>query len=382
MENSNQPRNKRVVFYVGKFSKTGAWQNKFSSAAGDLVQGQIISELKTLSPHQVTRYIAMEPNRIWPGSGLHIKGAKECGGEFISYINLPLIKNIIFATKIFGQCLRHKPDIVIQYNSYLFENIAILLYARLSGAKTCQILQDIRIGREFTWLARQHDKIANLSLKRFDYVLPITEAISKKLGLDKHKYQVFSGGITNRGFELLGSAAKTVNIAVFAGALERHNGIDKLISFWTNRFPELDLHIFGRGSLTSTVLRACDINPRLIYHGFLPQEEIMKWQKIAKFNFCLRYSDGIQEEYFFPSKFFDIACAPGLLIVNNFKNLPPFMKECGGVIDTMDAIEKYVLLPDEDLNKISTCRRDAVLQNSSWHTVLKRIVDRLSGRIC
>lgn len=108
----------------------------------------------------------------------------------------------------------------------------------------------------------------------------------------------------------------------------------------------------------------------------------MKWQKIAKFNFCLRYSDGIQEEYFFPSKFFDIACAPGLLIVNNFKNLPPFMKECGGVIDTMDAIEKYVLLPDEDLNKISTCRRDAVLQNSSWHTVLKRIVDRLSGRIC
>lgn len=377
MENEADIINHEAILFVGKFSNDGAWQNKYASAAGDLVQRQIISELRVLLPTHKIRYISMEPNRIWPGGRLLSGGINYYDGKFTSSLNLPIIKNIIYAAKILHQCLHLKPRIVIQYNSYLFENIAILIYGKLFGAKTCQIVQDIRVGDEFNWLARQQDRLANLLLKCFDYVLPITQAVADRFSLDKEKYHVFNGGITDKGFDLLKSVVDFKESAVFAGALERHNGIDKLINFWIDRSPELDLHIFGRGGLTSFVVEASENNPRIKYHGFLPQDEIIEWQRTAKFNFCFRFSDGIDEKYFFPSKFFDLACAPGLLVVNNFRNLPSFMADCGGVVATIDQFESLINISDGDVKKISTARRAYVLENCSWISTLNIILDNL-----
>ena len=377
MENKKNSRDHSATLFIGKFSESGASQNKFASAAGDLVQQQIIYELKTLLPTQIVHYISMEPNRVFPGGNLFSAGAYDHNGEFIPYINLPIVKNIIYAIKIFRYCLRLRPGLVIQYNSYLFENISILLYRYLFGAKVCQIVQDVRVGAEFSWLAREQDRLANKLLKRFDYVLPITQAVADKFMLDSGKYHIFHGGVTRRGFELAESKSNIKPFAVFAGALERHNGVDKLIRFWNDRSPNLDLHIFGRGSLASLVAASSIGNQRIKYHGFQSQDEIMKWQRIAKFNFCFRYSDGLQEDYFFPSKFFDLACAPGLLIVNKFKNLPIFMMECDGVVDSIDELEKFVLLPDNEVKKISNHRRALVLRWGTWNSTLRLVVNRL-----
>ncbi len=378
MENETALLNHKSILFVGKFSSDGAWQNKYASAAGDLVQRQIISELKAVSPAHKICYMSMEPNRIWPGGRLLSNGVHHSDGEFISFLNFPIVKNIIYAVKIFGRCLRLKPKIIIQYNSYLFENISILLYGKLFGAKTCQIVQDIRVGDEFNWFARQQDRLANLLLKHFQYVLPITQAVADEFSLDKDRYHVFNGGITHKGFQLLNSEVDFKEIAVFAGALERHNGIEKLINFWMDRSPELDLHIFGRGSLTPFVVKASQNNPRIKYHGFLPQDEIVEWQRSAKFNFCFRFSDGIKEEYFFPSKFFDLACAPGLLVVNNFKNLPSFMVGCSGVVEVVDEFNELIILSDETVKKLSAYRRAQVLGTSSWSSVLTTVIEKLS----
>ena len=85
-----------------------------SSAAGDLVQKQIFQS----SPHGEKKYfIAMQPAAVWPKGKFFVKGAKNKNGEFISYINLPIVREVIFALLILKNL--SGVNYVFQYNSYL-----------------------------------------------------------------------------------------------------------------------------------------------------------------------------------------------------------------------------------------------------------------------
>lgn len=366
------------VLFIGHFSDEGAYINKFASAAGDIVQRQIVHDAIQLVSENNFRYLSMEPQRIWPGGAFYVKGREDNLGAYISYINLPFLKNLIYAFAIFIECIRVRPALVIQYNSYLFENLGILLSASILRTKSCLILQDIRVGSEFSLAAQLYDKAANYLVRFFDFVMPISKKIADTLKLNEKQFYVFKGGITEQGYELLHCNIPVENYCVFAGALEAHNGIDRLISLWVTSRIDVDLHVFGRGSLASLVSEGSKRNPHIKFHGFLPHSEVSAWQKKAKYNFCLRYSDGLDEEYFFPSKFFNACCCPGLLIVNNFKNIPDFIVDSRGLINEIEDIKQLLLLCDKDVGSEALSRRRAVLHEGSWTAAIKLILKQFS----
>ena len=359
------------ILFIGKFNPSDAVSNKYASAAGTIVQEEIISQLVALAPDVDARFIAMEPKRIWPHGELVVSGTNRDNGLFIGYINLPILKNIIFSIVIFLYSLKFRPKLIVQYNSYLFENIAILLCQKFLAIKNCLILQDVRVGSGFSRAARWHDLLSNIFLRKFDLVIPITKRLAEKFKLKN--YIVFNGGITGQGYELLKCHGPLRNIAVFAGALESYNGTDRLIDFWLKHDPSVELHIFGRGSLSDAVKLAAQRNGKIHYHGFQSATEITKWQKIAKFNFCLRFSNKINEEFFFPSKFFNAACAPGLLIVNKFKNLPSYMNEENGVWSASSDLIEILAYDEVEITKMSRHRRECVSLGSSWGEVVRKM---------
>lgn len=366
------------VLFVGHFSRDGAHVNQFASAAGDVVQRQIVTDTIQLVSGEKFRFLSMEPQKIWPGGVFYVKGRQDSLGKYISYINVPFLKNIIYAIAIFIECIRARPALVIQYNSYLFENFGVLLSVFVLRAKSCLILQDIRVGSEFSLAAQLYDKAANYLVTFFDFVMPISKKIADTLKLKEKQFYVFKGGITEQGYELLHCNIPVENYCVFAGALEAHNGIDRLISLWVTSRIDVDLHVFGRGSLASLVSEGSKRNPHIKFHGFLPHSEVSAWQKKAKFNFCLRYSDGLDEEFFFPSKFFNACCCPGLLIVNNFKNIPDFIVESRGLINEIEDIKQLLLLCDKDVGSEALSRRRAVLHEGSWTAAIKLILEQFS----
>lgn len=363
-----------AVLFVGHFSKNGASKNSAASIAGDLVQRQIINESQDLLGDKFY-YLSMEPCQCWPRGPVWIKGEKNLdNGFFPPVLNLPLLKGIFFSIFLLSFCVRNKPKIVLQYNSYLFENITLLLLRLIIKAKVVAIVQDLRVGSAFSRAAGVYDRLSNIFLRLFDLVVPVSKKLALDLRLREDRYLLFPGGVTALGKRMLRIEKHTENYAVFAGALEPHNGILRLLSAWENNSINIILHVFGRGSLAADVIHAASGNENIIYHGFMPQEEVAVWQSVARFNICLRYSEGLQEEYFFPSKFFNIACCPGLLVCNDFKNLPPVISE-GLVILESELSDVAVLekLEDEDIMRAARIRRAAISDAYSWGKILNRI---------
>lgn len=363
------------LLYVGHFSNNEGNANYAASAAGDIVQKQIIDESKSILGMENVTFLSLEPRACWPKGPLWVKYRKSNDGYFPGFINLPLLKNIIFSIHIVYQFFKFRPDMILQYNSYLFENITILLIQFLFKIKSCSIVQDVRMGSAFTKLATYHDKISNLFLKYFYMVIPVTESLANHLKLSPNQCMIFPGGVTSFGFNCLKGDDFKKDYAVFAGALEPHNGLLKLLSAWGG--IDVELHIFGRGTLTEKVRNAALKNPKIIYHGFCSQEEIMKWQIRSRYNICLRYSEGINSEYFFPSKFFNISLCPGLVVLNDFVGIPKFLKSSEGLcLDDLSDIAKIRAVSDEKIRLSSKIRREYILENNTWSSVLMKLFQK------
>ena len=315
--------------FIGRFTSDGPLLNSAGSSAGDLVQAQIIRELKREIGIDSVHTIVMEPAHCFPRGKLYIKGKINGDIKFIPFLNLPLIKNIIFSLHIFFYLLKNRTiDHVLLYNSYLFENMCVLFSRTLFGVGNTILVQDVRVGSQFSFFTKLQDRIANTLLHYFDKIIPINNGIVEYLSLPISKVVVFEGGVESiRIQEELNNDYVLHDYAVFAGALEPHNGIDELIKSWVDKKVNFTLHVFGKGSLSTFLKDLSKDDENIIIHGMKTQEEVFAYQKYAKFNFCLRNSKGLNEKLFFPSKFFNSALCSGELVVNDFYGLTLGMKE-------------------------------------------------------
>ena len=364
----------KTVLLVGHFSSEGACKNKAASIAGDLVQLQMIKESQKILGKKF-KYISLEPCQCWPTGPLWVNGTQDGDdGFFPPVLNLPLLKGLLFSLFVFFYSLKINPNIIVQYNSYLFENIAVLLLKYVIRSKVVIVMQDVRLGSAFSKISAIYDKVSNLLVKHFDLVIPVSRKLAYDLNLHADQYYIFLGGVTEPGLKMLGFDRYTEEYAVFAGALEPHNGIDKLLSAWVEQSLNVDLHIFGRGSLSDLVRQVASAHNNIIYHGFLPQDTVAGWQAAAKFNICLRYSEGLEEEYFFPSKIFNIACCPGLLICNSFKNLPSlFLNDLGMLCNDLSNLKMLENIEPNLIAESAKARRRLITNNHSWLAILERI---------
>ncbi len=368
----------KKVFFIGHFSCEGAHINRFASAAGDAVQNQIVSDGYLVAGGDAFFFLSMSPEQVWPKGRFFVRSKKTALGRFIGYINLPFIKNIFFMIQIILSGIRYKPAIILQYNSYLFENIAVWALAKLTKARSCLILQDVKSGSAFNRLARTYDKLGNKTIGCYDFYVPITSRLVLDLDLPPDRCWVFPGGVTKEGYDLLEEPLSTQEYGVFAGALESYNGIEELLTSWTNATNNIELKIFGRGSAEGLVKDYCRVHKNITYYGFASQDEVREQQAAARYIFCLRYSKGIEEEYFFPSKFFNACCFPGILIVNDFKNLPDFMRGLHGFQPDLSRLRDVFSLSLEDIRLEAALRRSAVEAHASWSGILKSIFSKLA----
>lgn len=369
--------------FIGHFSPAEQAGGNASSAAGNQVQRQILKELQDQGEDALC--YAMQPLPAWPKGPFLAKSTREQGTEFIGYINVHLIKHIVFSLCVLARLLATRPRLCVQYNSYLFENLALLLFRLLSPRAFLVILiQDIHAEITASVLSRRSmrglSERLSISLSRaFDLVVPISNAIVADFGFAPKKCILFQGGVTAFAEKLISAEPVPLeNIGVFAGALEPHNGIDRLVDQWIACGTEHTLHVFGRGSLQEHVANAAKRSQRIVFHAQQPEEVILQWQARAKWNFCLRYSAGLNQQYFFPSKMFNVVCAPGTVIVNDFYALP-------------DALREYLDIVADDLSNLGAVlenskqrwaservihRREIVRSNHSWRACVGRIIAR------
>jgi hypothetical protein len=233
------------------------------------------------------------------------------------------------------------------------------------------IVQDIRVVGDFSLRAKINDKLSSLLLKYFSFTLPVSEALAQYLNLKKDRYNVFEGGVTRFGFEAIKEHQYSSEYAVYAGALEKYNGVDKLIKAWCELNIQEELHIFGSGSLKEEIEELVREYKNVTFHGLVSQDEVLLWQKKAKFNFCLRYDNGLNQDFFFPSKFFNVSLCPGLLIFNDFNGLPSMMRNSPGFLGSDFSNIKNVLKSDSMvIHKTAGIVRTEILTAFNWSKTL------------
>lgn len=375
--------------FIGHFSPADQAGGKASSAAGDQVQRQILTEMQG-RPGDTLCY-AMQPLPAWPKGPLLAKSLREEGIEFIGYVNVHVIKHIVFSLRMLSRLLAVRPRLCVQYNAYLFENLALLLFRVLGPQAFLVILiQDIHAEITSSVLSRRgmralSERFSIFLSRAFDLVVPISRAIIADFGFVPEKCILFQGGVTAFAEKLIAAEPGPLeDIGVFAGALEPHNGVDRLVDQWLACGTAHTLHVFGRGSLQDHVATAAAGSARIVFHGLQPEHVILQWQLRAKWNFCLRYSAGLNQEYFFPSKMFNVVCAPGTVIVNDFYALP-------------DALRPYLDIVADDLSDLGGVlnsaaqtwsaerverRREIVSSHHSWNACVRQIISSadLAGR--
>lgn len=376
------------ISFIGHFSPFNQASNNATSTAGNQVQREIINELGIMYGLKNVLSYSMAPISSYPDDILINPLITEENIAYLNFINIHVLKHITFSARLFLNLIKYKPKVCVQYNSYLFENICLIIY-RLIYSKTILVIfiQDINITPKSNLLTKiglrsLSEKISIWLAKYFDIIIPISINIINDFGIDNKKCIIFQGGLTRFSYKLLKNQSNTRNeIAVFAGGLEPHNGIDKLVHQWILQDIKYELHIFGRGTLENLIREQSAHTKNIIFHGFKPEEVIEKWQSESKWNFCLRYSVGIDQRYFFPSKFFNILCAPGMVVVNNFNNLPHDLKDyLIFVDDDLTNLNKVLLSTTKNKKAPVTYERYDILQkNHTWENIINQIDAKINS---
>jgi hypothetical protein len=377
-----------MLGFVGHYAPDSRALDPASSAAGNQVQREIVAELREASSPEPTFAISMTPRPAWPRGPVILKRVNEPGATFPTLLNLPVLKHAAFALGTFVELLRARPRICVQYNAYVFENLALLAYRRLfRGSRIAIVVQDIhtapgRLRLRGASLRSLSEKLAIRLARGFDLAVPVSAEIVRDFGFTPQRCMVFPGGVTRFARELAEVAedAPLDDIAVIAGALEPYNGVDLLVRRWLDGDAPGVLHVFGRGSLAKAVEEAAERSDHVVFHGLQSESVVIDWQRRARWNFCLRYGVGLTETYFFPSKLFNVLCAPGVPVANAFRGLP-------------DLLHPHLCLVEDGLadlparlrasNEVRTAeavraRRAIVASTYSWTACVQEMLTRLA----
>lgn len=377
------------TFFIGHFSSRANSKNVASSSAGNQVQRQITEELSQNISGKIFSF-SMEPASAWPKGKLVYKSSSEGEITFIGYLNLPIIKHVLFSIRVLYKAILIKPELCVQYNSYVFENIALIIFKILHSSTFLVIfIQDVNVCKCYfkslkKCISSFSEKISISFVRYFDLIIPISHEIISDFNLPLKNCFVFQGGITKYAELFINQIYEKdlEEIAVFAGSLEAHNGVDRLVNSWISLDIKNILHIFGRGSLQDYIIEAANKSKFIIFHGHRSEEQILEWQQRSRWNICLRYSEGLNQKYFFPSKFFNLAYAPGAVIVNDFHALPLALRQYVQVVsdDLSDLQNALTCGIDLSSAKILSQRRVILKSNYNWNACIVEIVSRFDSQ--
>lgn len=372
-------RNKALL--VGFFNPLSEVADS-GSPAGSKVQHQILNSLG--KSYDETEAFVLSEKRTWPYSSL-IEKPRRIGNIYYPFLlNIKSLKFLVFSFLLLMHVINNNFKVIYQYNSYFFVNFTCLIL-RFFGRKNVLILQDIHCnagffmsvkqGRIIEWLSLQIAKLA------YTQILPISEAIVEDFHFKTEKSLVWAGGcigdlqIDTKDFELS-------EYGVLAGTLTPYNGALVLCKAWLDHKINFPLHIFGDGKDKEKIIELGNVSPFIIYHGKVSPEEVKKYTTKALFNFCLRYDKGINQRYFFPSKFFDVYTCKGYVIANDFYGLTEEMKYNLLIVDDELSNLPYLLevARKKDPKEDYISRTNYAKQHLSWDTCIKKIYQKLHNK--
>lgn len=294
-------------------------------------------------------------------------------GILLGFVNIVLIKHI---SRLF-QCIfrlpefmrRHNVDTIIVHGTHTpFMVFAIVM--KLWGKKVFILLSDQHgvpspSDHWYDRLLKKADtQIMAKLLGQFDGYICLSNAFREKFNFDK-RVLVFPGILngtimTALGADVTQSKGKDTFKVVFAGGVNKSNGVDLLLEAFTLANNKgLSLIIYGEGELKEKVIAASLIDPRIIYGGLLFDGDMIEALASASLLINPRPPDQEYAQTSFPSKLMEYLAVGAPVLSTRIVSIPPEIEDCFFYIDDATAvgiagsIRRVYQLPAEEREKIA-----------------------------
>ena len=132
----------------------------------------------------------------------------------------------------------------------------------------------------------------------------------------------------------------------YAGTLAEYNSVRQLLEAFRGLPGDaLELRIFGSGPLESLVREHCMADHRIHFGGLLPREAVLSEQRSANLLLNIRRTDGIINDFAFPSKLLDYIATGVPTLSTDFGDVMNPLRNCLFVIrdNSVEAIRAGIL---------------------------------------
>lgn len=316
--------------------------------------------------------------------------------KLLPFINITPIKQTIIGIEVFFEIIFwgfkniKKRKIICSYNLSVPPLIFVLRASQIIKAKKIAVAYDVHIPGETVanglknWIEynsyRRH-------LKDFDGLINIRQEITDELAPNV-KSIVIEPGISKKAIEILKETKvnkkehEHFNI-IFAGPLEERNGIEEAIdSMKYISDPDVRLNIVGDGEERDYVLKNSASDPRIIFWGWIPYENVLKMYGTADVILNLFMYKKIDSHFVYPSKLIECLMSGIPTITTNFcEKIDTNLKDKAFLLkgESAEEIAKTIIdIKNMDKQKLEeiTARAQNYIENEySWEVLGKKISD-------
>lgn len=256
--------------------------------------------------------------------------------HYIPFFNYPIIKelNVFLFTLLwiskwsFTNNKQYK-IILIDILS-LTQSIASLVMSKLLNLKIVAIVTDIPeyltlSGQSKTIKTSLYKIIIKMIIMKFDGYILLTWQMNKVVNRKKKPFIIMEGlvDIEMRTFQIQLKVNDQIQNIVYAGSLNKIYGIDTLLkAFIGLKERNLRLHFYGTGDMEESIKKYSLIDSRIVLHGLVSNEEIVKVETMATLLVNPRPSTLKLTEFSFPSKTLEYMASGRPVLMNNLPGMP------------------------------------------------------------
>lgn len=385
-------RELKVLFIGSVVPDTVEFRTPAFSRAGNLAQQGLLDGMADAGAQ--LKLLSFQPVPAFPRSRQLTVLGRWLGGRHqqrtLPFLNLPYLKQISLAGGILfagmAAIRQQRPDYLMSYNVNSFVSGPLGVLSKAFHIPYIPVVYDVDVPGstvpdglyqrwEYAWarrvLPRLRGAVVGTALIGHN-LMPGRPRVIVEGGLNWSQQQYAPGTPTQD---------PTFDI-VFAGALERYNGIDVMLEALQHLPSDVRLHIAGQGALKSAVEAAAVNDPRIIYHGLLDMAGLRTLYAQGDLLINHRSDLRLDSRYVFPSKLIEYLASGLPVLSTRFRSLPddylPFM---GVIADESSqalaqAVRDVMGEPHTAWNRAAR-GREFVIAHKAWAIQGRRILDFL-----
>lgn len=303
--------------------------------------------------------------------------------QFLSQINLPIIKNVFNILSSFFKTLFAPKESVVIYDVLVVSAaMGAIMAAKLRRFKKVGVVTDLPKFQPIaksSFMLKMNDRVVANS----DGYVFLTLQMNDEVNAANKPYIVLEGHVDEHMKEKTHApfSCQQKNI-VYAGAIEKMYGIEMLCkAFMDIALPNEVLHVYGNGDYATELSALAQEAKNIVYHGNRPNEEIVEAELNATLLVNPRPTDGEYTKFSFPSKTLEYMVSGTPVLSSRLAGIP---KEYGDYIFYFDANTKEALgrqmrkildLSPEELERIGSASREFVLRRKNNIIQSAKIID-------